>query len=158
MNAGEAKMAEPTAVYPIVVIGRLDAADFVASLDEATRTARFLRHVTPSMVHVHYNSLDMDSTLIFAWIAAGAIRGLSEVFLYDRQARIEAELAVLVAPGWRSRGIGHRLLAHANAEAAHRGARQCSVLLTAHDCAQRTIIRKLGGMFDTNQHVGIIQH
>jgi GNAT superfamily N-acetyltransferase len=107
---------------------------------------------------VHYNSLDMDSTLIFAWIAAGAIRGLSEVFLYDRQARIEAELAVLVAPGWRSRGIGHRLLAHANAEAAHRGARQCSVLLTAHDCAQRTIIRKLGGMFDTNQHVGIIQH
>ena len=151
-------MTDSTAVYPIIPIRRLDAADFVANLDDATRTARFLRHVTRSMVHEHYNSLDMDSSLLFAWIAADAIRGLSEVFLYHRQARIEAELAVLVAPGWRSRGIGHRLLAHANAGAAQRGARQCSVLLAAHDCAQRNIIRNLGGMIHNDQHIGIIHH
>ena len=87
--------------------------------------------------------------MLLAWGIGPEIRGVVEVFSYPSAAAarpevIEAEIALVVARGFRGLGIGPLLLVGGIAAAARCGVVWSTMLLSARDHALPRMARRLG--------------
>ena len=142
-------------------LGREDAAtaaSFVATLDNETRQMRFHGFTTPEMVRMHYAALDWDAVILTAWVADGAVRGLSEAMLYHTPYGMESEVALCVDRAWTGRGIGWALVAEATAEAARRGSWRSVMVVASGDCEHADAARLLGARLDEQQGLTELVH
>ncbi len=146
---------------PILHLRREDAgivANFVATLDDEALQMRFHGFTTPKMVRAHYDALDWGAAILTAWVADGAVRGLSEALLYRTSGGMEAEIALCVDRGWAGRGIGQALVAYAAAEAARCGAYRSIMVIASGDCEHANAARHLGATFDARHGFAVLVH
>ncbi|GAC1343429.1 MAG: hypothetical protein NVSMB18_19220 [Acetobacteraceae bacterium] len=109
-------------------------------------------------MRAHYDALDWPSTILFGWVAGDALRGLVEVMTWRASMGMLAEIAVSVERGWRERGIGSLLVAHATQAAARRGIGRSLMLLHHEDCAHARIMRRLGAALAADGETAILCH
>jgi GNAT superfamily N-acetyltransferase len=164
------EITDEAAPHPISRLQRADAgriAAFVTALDHDTLQIRFGRFMSAAAIHAHYAGLDWNGVVLLAWEtgreAGLQIDGLVEVYPYPtpadaRPASIEAEIALVVAPESRGRGIGRTLLSSGIATAARCGAVRSTMLLSARDHALARMAVRLGFTIDATGDRAVFAH
>jgi acetyltransferase len=131
-------------------VRRVDAGDeprvqaFVAGLSWQSREARFfapIRELSPSHLRA---ILSAPGLSLAAFDAGENIVALAQYALATDGRPDEAEFAVVVAEGWRNRGLAEALLGLLKHDAERRGTRHLIGVTQPHNRAMRGLAGKVG--------------
>ena len=79
-------------------------------LDEATRRARFSMRVNDAFLTGYATRCLATGSVCYGYFAAGILRGVGELHLFDHSGTLPVEAAVSVEPEWRRKGVATQLL------------------------------------------------
>jgi len=105
---------------------------------------RFLRPMRDADLEAHARKALGDEAEVIGWYHDGVLRGVSDIYL-DRRG---AEAAFSVESGFRGRGIGKRLLAHALRRARNRGCQTLMIMTTRENTPMIRIARHHGARLE----------
>jgi GNAT superfamily N-acetyltransferase len=123
-----------------------DIQQLLTGLDQASRCARFGWASNDAALDAHAQDAVAHASSIFGVFVERQLRGVLEI--YHGSASNPAEVALIVAPDWRRRGLGWMLLQAAMHWAAEVDAGTMRLIFSRHNWPMRQLTAKACARFD----------